>query len=67
MMASPSIRRRADRATFSAMTTQAIAVQPGRTVRDVAAAGVDVASLRQPVLLLLIASSALGFRLGAPR
>ncbi len=33
----------------------------------VAAAGVDVASLRQPVLLLLIASSALGFRLGARR
>jgi len=31
----------------------------------VAAAAVDVASLRQPVLLLLIASSALGFRLGA--
>jgi hypothetical protein len=49
------------------MTTQAIAVQPGRTVRDVAAAGVDVASLRQPVLLLLIASSALGFRLGSRR
>lgn len=33
----------------------------------VAAAGVDVTSLRQPVLLLLIASSALGFRLGARR
>jgi len=33
----------------------------------VAAAGVDVASLRQPVLLLLIASSALGFRFGARR
>jgi hypothetical protein len=33
----------------------------------VAAASVDVASLRQPVLLLLIASSALGFRLGARR
>jgi hypothetical protein len=33
----------------------------------VAAAGVDVASLRQPVQLLLIASSALGFRLGARR
>ena len=33
----------------------------------VAAAGVDVASLRQPILLLLIASSALGFRLGARR
>ena len=33
----------------------------------VAAAGVDVASLRQPVLLLLIVSSALGFRLGARR
>ena len=34
---------------------------------SVAAAGVDVASLRQPVLLLLIVSSALGFRLGARR
>jgi hypothetical protein len=45
MMASPSIRRRADRATFSAMTP----------------------NVRPPVLLLLIASSALGFRFGARR
>jgi len=33
----------------------------------VSAAGVDAASLRRPVLLLLIASSALGFRVGARR
>jgi hypothetical protein len=31
------------------------------------ALGMDAASLRQPVLLLLIASSALGFRFGARR
>ncbi|MGH7349926.1 MAG: hypothetical protein ACREI6_07900 [Candidatus Rokuibacteriota bacterium] len=50
---------------------------PLRAIRDtrlaalagvaLSAALVDAASLRQPVLLLLIAASALGFRLGARR
>jgi hypothetical protein len=45
-MASPGTRRPGDRATFSAMTTQATATL---------------------LLLLFIASSALGFRFGARR
>jgi hypothetical protein len=39
MMASPSIRRRGDRATFSAMTTQAMAALPVRGARDALLAG----------------------------
>jgi hypothetical protein len=101
------------RATFSPMTTQAMAALPVRTLRDVLLAGLagvtppylgallgaalvqarsrratvarwgswavlvagivlsaacmDPVSPRQPVLLLFIASSALGFRVGARR
>jgi len=60
------------------MTTQVMAARPARTARDMplaafaagvvlSAAGAGAASLRQPVLLLFIASSALGFRFGARR
>ena len=58
------------------MTPQALAAPPVRTVRAWppswipprrAPAGYLGGSLRQPVLLLLIASSALGFRFGARR
>jgi hypothetical protein len=43
------------------MTTRVMAALPVRTV------AMGAVSLRRPVLLLFIASSALGFRLGARR
>jgi hypothetical protein len=60
------------------MTTQALAAPPARTICDgrlaglagvlaagvaQSTAGVDAASLPSPILVLFIASSALGFRL----